>query len=147
MPYRQEETAVLLQSAQEAQKGNARDDDAADQQHVGRVEARHSWSELCHPEVHHHVYTEAQHGHPTHLTGENTRCSQVLPHTKHTHLKHSFSCLLTKQLVCHCLSSVLFCTALHLLKYFCFTTLQRKTVYFFTPLHPFTKFSYLLHYR
>ena len=85
VPYRQEETAVLLQSAQEAQEGNARDDDAADQQHVGRVEARHGRSELGHSEVHHHVYTEAQHGHPTHLTGENTHCSQVLPHTHTTH--------------------------------------------------------------
>lgn len=67
--YRQEETAVLLQSAQEAQEGHAGDDDAADQEHVGEVEVGQGRGERGHPEVHHHIHPEAQHRHATHLTG------------------------------------------------------------------------------
>lgn len=87
--YRQEETAVLLQSAQEAQKGHTSDDDAADQQYVGQAEACQGRGECSHLEVHQHVHTKTQHGHATHLMGENVHC---------THHKNTPSTVSSQQL-------------------------------------------------
>lgn len=67
MSYHQEETAVLLESAQESQEGNTGDNNAADQQDVCRGEAGQARSQRSHLTGHQHVNTETQHGHATHL--------------------------------------------------------------------------------
>lgn len=67
MSYHQEETAILLESAQESQEGDTSDDNATDQQHVCRGEVGQARSQCSHLKVHQHVNTETQHGHATHL--------------------------------------------------------------------------------
>ncbi|KAG7234273.1 hypothetical protein INR49_005234 [Caranx melampygus] len=73
MSYRQQETAVFLQCAHKSQEGHAGDDDATDQQNVGKVQAGQGWGEGSHLEIHRQVHTQAQDGSATHLTGRDTR--------------------------------------------------------------------------
>lgn len=68
--YRQQQTAVLLQSPQESQEGHTGDDDAADQQDVCYAEFGQGWGER-HLEVHHQVHAKAQNSHTTHLRGQS----------------------------------------------------------------------------
>lgn len=79
--YRQEKTAVFLQSTQESQEGHAGDDDAGDQQNVGHAKFSQGGAECSHLEVYRQVHAKAQHCHAAHLTGGNVQyrlCSTLL---------------------------------------------------------------------
>lgn len=69
--YREQEAAVLLQRTQEAQEGDAGDDDAADQQQVG--DAQHAQigragDEAIHFKGRHQVPPQTHERHAAHLT-------------------------------------------------------------------------------
>lgn len=72
--YREEETAVLLQSTQESQEGHAGYDDAGDQQYVGNAEFGQVGAERSQFEVQRQVHAKAQHCHAAHLT--ERKCTQ-----------------------------------------------------------------------
>lgn len=66
--YHEEETAVLLQSAQESQERHAGYDDAGDQQYVGNAEFGQVRAKCSQLKVQGHVHAKAQHCHTTHLS-------------------------------------------------------------------------------